>query len=113
MLTALIIMSVVTLISFLFAIASVRRLSQSIKRNQELQLKVKDLERDVAERDEKLDWLTSAKEELEETFKVISSDVLNSSTENFIRQANDKFSGLLKLQKEDWGSQKRDFESLV
>jgi len=113
MLTALIIMSVVTLISFLFAIASIRRLSQSIRRNQELQLKEKDLERDVAERDEKLDWLTSAKEELEETFKAISSDVLNSSTENFIRQANDKFSGLLKLQKEDWGTQKKDFESLV
>ncbi|MDD4827019.1 MAG: DNA recombination protein RmuC, partial [Mesotoga sp.] len=113
MLIALIILSIVTLISFLFAIASVRRLSRSIKKNQELQFSLKDLERDVSDRDEKLEWLTSAKEELESTFKAISSDVLNSSTENFIRQANDKFSGLLKLQKEDWGSQKKDFESLV
>ncbi|WP_367363091.1 DNA recombination protein RmuC [Mesotoga sp.] len=113
MLIALIILSTVTLVSFLFAIASIRRLSRSIKKNQELQLSLKDLERDVSDRDEKLEWLTSAKEELEATFKAISSDVLNSSTENFIRQANDKFSGLLKLQKEDWGSQKKDFESLV
>ena len=98
MLIALIILSTVTLVSFLFAIASIRRLSRSIKKNQELQLSLKDLERDVSDRDEKLEWLTSAKEELEATFKAISSDVLNSSTENFIRQANDKFSGLLKLE---------------
>ena len=67
MLIALIILSTVTLISFLFAIASVRRLSRSIKKNQELQLSLKDLERDVSDRDEKLEWLTSAKEELEST----------------------------------------------
>ena len=37
-------------------------------------------------------WLTSAKEELEISFNHAFLDVLNSSTENFIRQANIKFS---------------------
>jgi len=73
----------------------------------------KDLERDIKEREEKLEWVQQAKEDLITSFKVLSSDALKENTDTFFKQANDKFGDLLKLQKEDWSTQKESFEALV
>jgi DNA recombination protein RmuC len=69
----------------------------------------KDIEADL----ERMKWVEITQEKLKETFKALSSDLLNANSAQFLTQAKEKLNEILELQKRDWGLHKEEFKSLV
>ncbi|AKI97740.1 hypothetical protein IX53_07860 [Kosmotoga pacifica] len=67
--------------------------------NEQLKIENARFEEQLKSLDEKLNWLETAKAELEKNFKALASDVTAKNTEDFLNQANDKLKGLIENQK--------------
>jgi len=71
------------------------------------------LKKDIESDAEKMKWLELTQDKLKETFKVLSADLLNMNSRQFLQQAREKLGEVLELQKRDWGLQKEEFKNMV
>jgi DNA recombination protein RmuC len=96
-----------------FLIGWVIQQSRFTSRMESLKIENVQLKKDIESDAEKMKWLELTQDKLKETFKVLSADLLNMNSRQFLQQAREKLGEVLELQKRDWGLQKEEFKNMV
>ena len=96
-----------------FLVGWVIQQSRFTSRMENLKIENVQLKKDIESDAEKMKWLELTQDKLKETFKVLSADLLNMNSRQFLQQAREKLGEVLELQKRDWGLQKEEFKNMV
>ena len=96
-----------------FIIAWFIQKSRSNAQVESLKIENTQLKKESEQTVDRMKWLESAEAKLKESFQVLSSEILASNADQFLKRAKEKLSELLDLQKKDWGLQKEELKNLV
>jgi DNA recombination protein RmuC len=78
-----------------------------------LVVKIAELKKEQEADTEKLQWLDKAQAQLEDVFRSLSSQVLQSNTDTFLQNTESQVKSLLSQMRGDWTTQKAEMQNLV
>ena len=92
-----------------FLLASMR----AGRSNQELRLRLAQLEGENRAHDEKLEWSEKAQQQLRESFQALANEALASNSGQFLDRVREQLASLLTQVRGDWGTHKQELRNLV
>jgi chromosome segregation ATPase len=85
----------------------------TISQSEGLVVKIAELKKEREADTEKLQWLDKAQAQLEDVFRSLSSQVLQSNTDTFLQKTESQVKSLLSQMRGDWTTQKAEMQNLV